>query len=300
MRIATLNMQNLRLLPDGRLYGARDRDDDEDPTLDPADRRLTAQVLAEADADVVALQEVFDADSLDVFHDRYLRRVTAPYPWRCCLPGNDGRGLDVAVMARRPWDAVISHAALTAPEIGMALPEGMDPGQPVFRRDCLEVRFGALTLFVVHFKAPYPDKERAFALRWLEATAAARLVSAAGPLWLVAGDLNEPTGRDRAVAPLEALGVNLMTRLSEVDRWTYHEPHDGRYDTPDGLIASPALAARWPEAVPRVIRSGLGREARREAGPRLPGTGQHRPHASDHAAVVIDLPGLAWGAAQTR
>lgn len=300
MRIATLNMQNLRLLPDGRLSGARDGDDAEDPSFDLMDRRLTAEVLAEADADVVALQEVFDAASLDAFHDRFLRPVTAPYPWRCCLPGNDGRGLDVAVMARRPWDAAVSHAGVTARDIGMAMPEGMDPGQPVFRRDCLEVRFGPLTLFVVHFKAPWPDRARAFAVRRLEAVAAARLVGAAGPLWLVAGDLNEPAGRDRAVAPLESLGVNLMDRLPEGDRWTFHEPQAGRYDSPDGLIASPALAARWPDAVPRVIRSGMGREARCETGPRLPGTGEHRPHASDHAAVAVDLPGVTGAVLQTR
>ena len=89
--------------------------------------------------------------------------------------------------------------------------------------------------------------------------------------------LNEPEGAERAVAPLEALGVNLMARLPEGRRWTYFEPHDVRYDTPDGLIASPALAERYPDAVPRVIRSGLGREAVREGGTRLPGTGEHRP-----------------------
>ena len=42
MRIASLNMQNLRLLPDGsggHLHGARDRDDAESPAHDAADRR---------------------------------------------------------------------------------------------------------------------------------------------------------------------------------------------------------------------------------------------------------------------
>lgn len=294
MRIATLNMQNLRLFPEQEphLFGARDRDDDEDPALDAADRRLTADLLAQADADVVALQEVFDQQSLDFFHDRLLRRVTAPYPWRVCLPGNDGRGLDVAVMARRPWDVVQSHAALTADALGLTVPGGMDPAQPVFRRDCLEVRFGALTLFVVHFKAPYPDHEKAFGVRRLEAEAVARLIERAGPLWLVAGDLNEPRGTPRAVAALEARGENLLHRLPAPGRWTYFEPRAGRYDAPDGFIASPALAMRFPAARPRVIRSGMGRESARFGGTRLAGTGQHRPHASDHAAIVLDLEGL--------
>ncbi|WP_323768969.1 endonuclease/exonuclease/phosphatase family protein [Antarctobacter sp.] len=292
MRIASLNVQNLRLMPGDTLFGARNRDDEEDPALDAADRRLTAQVLGRANADIVALQEVFDENSLDVFHDRVLTRVTAPYPWRLCLPGNDGRGLDVAVMSRRPWDKAISHADLTCADLGLIPPEGMDPAQPVFRRDCLELHFDALTLFVVHFKAPTPDAAKAWAVRRLEAQAVAHLAAGAGPLWLVAGDLNEPLGDKRAVAPLEALGENLMQRLPEADRWTYFHPTTQRCDTPDGLIASHALAERLTDRRPEVVRVGLGLESDLLSASRLSGVGVHRPHASDHAAVVMDLEGL--------
>ena len=63
MRIATFNVQNLRLREAGderRLDGARDGDTSVDtadgaPDLDHADRRLTAAVLHDMDADVVAL-----------------------------------------------------------------------------------------------------------------------------------------------------------------------------------------------------------------------------------------------------
>jgi len=44
--------------------------------------------------------------------------------------------------------------------------------------------------------------------------------------------------------------------------------------------------------VPWVVREGLSLEAGRRAGERLPEVGDHRPHASDHAALVVDLPGL--------
>jgi len=40
------------------------------------------------------------------------------------------------------------------------------------------------------------------------------------------------------------------------------------------------------------VREGLGRESARYRGPRLAGVGTHRPHASDHAALAIDLEGL--------
>ena len=128
MRIATFNVQNMRLHVDAghvRLEGARDDDVPEDSgpgatVFDHLDRRLTAAVLRKADADVVALQEVFDRATLDHFHDAVLVPAgAAPYPYRICLPGNDGRGLDVALMSRRVVDAVGSHAAVTPASLSL-------------------------------------------------------------------------------------------------------------------------------------------------------------------------------------
>lgn len=300
MRIATFNLQNLRLRhPEGgdRLDGARDGDEEEDAALDPLDRRLTAGVIRDLRADVVALQEVFDAETLDHFHDRVLGPAgVAPYPFRLCLPGNDGRGLDVAVMSRVPLGEVASHAELTAADLGL---EGEDAAQPVFRRDCLMVEVGALTLFVCHFKAPWPDAAAAWGIRRREAEAVRRIVAARRPgsdaLWLIAGDLNDPASPGdpgRAIAPLQApFAIDLTLRMPPGERWTLHDPGSGERFLPDAFLASPALASRWPDAVPEVIREGLSREA--GPGPRLAGVGEHRPHASDHAALVVEFPGLA-------
>jgi endonuclease/exonuclease/phosphatase family metal-dependent hydrolase len=309
MRIATFNVQNLRLRKadgEARLDGARDGDMPEDATkaaaaLDPVDRALTAAVLKLADADVVALQEVFDQATLDHFHDRYLLPSGAgAYPHRYSLPGNDGRGQDVAVMSRREPRAVTSHAAETPQSLGLAVVPGCGPQDRVFRRDCLEVDFGGFVLFVCHFKAPYPDPASAWPIRQLEARAVARLIErrfadpAAG-LWLVAGDLNEPVephhGADRAIAPLlGTFSVDLLSRLPEAERWTAPLPDDPAPGRPDALLASPALARAFPQAVPRIIRAGL--DAQAGGGARLPGVGAHRPHASDHAALVVEFPGL--------
>ncbi|TYO90703.1 endonuclease/exonuclease/phosphatase family protein [Oceanicella actignis] len=309
MRIATFNVQNMRLrMRDGapRLDGARDRDADEDAgadALDPIDRRLTAAVLRAADADVVALQEVFDQATLDHFHDAWLAPAgAAPYPFRHCLPGNDGRGLDVALMSRLPPLRIQSHAAETPRSLGVAPPPGIDPDAPLFRRDCLEARIGALTLFVCHFKAPWPDPERAAALRRAEAAGLRRLIERrfaepARALWLALGDMNEPAGLSAtgALAPLaDGFCVDLLERLPEDERWTWASPDGRGAGRPDAMLASPALAARWPQARPRIIRAGLDRLAgppARSGPPRFAQVGPHRPHASDHAAVVIDLPG---------
>jgi endonuclease/exonuclease/phosphatase family metal-dependent hydrolase len=306
MRVATLNVQNLRLQSiDGcnHLHGAWDSDDPEEESLDPIDRRLTAELLTTIDADVVALQEVFDLATLEYFHENYLLPAGATaYPHIICIPGNDGRGLDVALLSRRPIDVIRSHASLTPTEMGIDPPPGVDPDFPVFRRDCLMVTIGSLALFVCHFKSTYPDAIAAWTTRRLEALAVRWLIERlfhypAKNLWLILGDLNEPNapiaGRPRAVAPLETdFSVDLMQRLPEKERWTYFDPHSGLYHCPDALLASPALAGKWPNAKPAVVRSGLGEETSRFQGSRLAGVGKHRPHASDHAAIVIDFDGL--------
>lgn len=306
MRIATFNVQNLRLRHgDGgnHLDGARDRDvpGDAGPTaraLDPVDRQVTAEVLGAAAADVCALQEVFDLETLDHFHDTVLVPVgVASYPHRWCLPGNDGRGLDVALMSRVAPGDVTTHAALKPEDLSLDTPEGFGD-QPIFRRDCLQVEIGRLTLFICHFKAPWPDAPASWPVRRMEAEAVRDLVVARGnPLWLIAGDLNDPDPPGtpgRSIAPLDGgFGVDLSMRMPVADRWTFCDPATGRYSMPDALIASPELARRWPETVPRVVRIGLGREAARYGGPRADEVGDHRPHGSDHAALVADFPGLA-------
>lgn len=311
MRIASFNVQNMRLrVRDGvaHLDGARDQDIDEDvgtaaAALDDIDRHLTAAVLKEADADIVSLQEVFDQGTLDYFHDKILvPDGVPPYPHRVCLPGNDGRGLNVAVMSRLPIDDVASHAAETPSSLGLDAPAALGPDDRIFRRDCLEVLLGRLTAFICHFKAPYPDTDSVFDIRRLEAVAVRRLIerrfdNPAEHLWLIVGDLNEPaiaeTDPNRSIAPVfQDFAVDLLSRIPLQERWTFHQPVSTVYTCPDALLASPALAAQWPDARPEIIRIGLDRDAERYTGKRLAAVGPHRPHASDHAAVVIEFPGL--------
>ena len=307
MRLASFNVQNMRLRrgPSGpRLDGARDRDLPEDTgpaadQLDSYDRSLTAALLAAANADVVALQEVFDQDTLDHFHDAYLSETgCAPYPHRHCLPGNDGRGFDLALMSRIKPLAVISHADLTLRRAGLPVPDGVDPDAPILRRDCLEVALPGLSLFLCHLKAPYPDTTATTQTRHLEALAIRQIIETRFPdpqnaLWLILGDLNEARAGHGASKPLRgSFSVDLSERLPEKDRWSYPGPTGDFYTASDVLLASPALAQRFPRATPTILRQGLGFEARRHTGARLDTVGTHRPHASDHGLVMIDLKGL--------
>ncbi len=303
MRIASLNVQNLKLQRfkgQTQLHGAWDSDAPEDPSLDLIDRRLTGELLAEINADVVALQEVFDLETLDYFHNKFLVPTGAePYPHRACIAGNDGRGLDVALISRHPLPFIKSHASLKLADVGIDPPDGVDPDLPVYRRDCLMIKIGQLTLFVCHFKSAYPNPGVAWKTRRLEALATRRLIERyftkpENSLWLIVGDLNEPNVQDgdyeRAIAPLEShFSEDLMMRLPDAERWTYYDPHSGLYHCPDALLASPELARLCEGIKPIVVRKGLGVEVSRFRGSRLRAVGKHRPHASDHAAVLIEL-----------
>jgi endonuclease/exonuclease/phosphatase family metal-dependent hydrolase len=309
MRIVTFNVQNLRLRRVAgrvRLDGARDGDMAQDTeraatALDLADRRLTSAILAQADADVICLQEVFDLETLDFFHDHLMRHAGAGgYPHRICLPGNDGGGRDLAVLSRRPLQEVQSHARLTPDDLGLPALPGLQRGRPLFRRDCLAFRVGGLHLFLCHFKAPSPDAARAWPIRRAEALAVRKLVEGLvqrdrAALWLVLGDLNEPvgaTGESAAIAPLmPPFSVDLVARMPQAERWTFYDAESGQYACPDALLAAPALAQRWPETVPQALRAGLDRAATRAGVQRLADVGAHRPHASDHAALLLELAG---------
>lgn len=132
-------------------------------------RQLSALAIAEADADILCLQEVDSMAALAAFEYGYLfRMVGNGYRQKYLVEGNDSRGIDVAVMMREETRDgqrievvdIKSHAALTYRDLASFYPDFVMPGAPedrIFKRDCLELdlRIGGrpLTLFVVHFKS---------------------------------------------------------------------------------------------------------------------------------------------------
>jgi endonuclease/exonuclease/phosphatase family metal-dependent hydrolase len=309
MRVATFNLQNMRLRTrKGRavLDGAVDHDDAKvrrSTALDIADRRETAKVIKTAQADVVALQEVFDIETLDYFHDRFLLPSGTPaYPFRYCFAGNDGRGLNIAALCQRPPIGAKSHASLTGKELGLFdLPRDLRDRR-LFRRDCLQLDFERVTLFICHFKAPYPDARKAQEIRQAEARAVRKLIESrfeqpAAERWMILGDLNEPAkvGEPAASAlgPLkQGFSVDLLDRLPAGTDWTYELPETHLHSRPDRILVSPRLAQEHPDVRPEIIRSGMDpRQIDRATGTRRNLT-QNLSHASDHALVYADFPGL--------
>ncbi|MFD0917679.1 endonuclease/exonuclease/phosphatase family protein [Pseudahrensia aquimaris] len=185
-------------------------------------RQMTALAIADCAADIVCLQEVEDLHTLEAFEDNYLERMTGlTYPHKIWRQGNDGRGIDVALMAReRTADGreieivrVKSHRKSTFKDLDVHTRRlaqmGYEPHERVFRRDCLEVdlRIGGkmLTLFVCHFKSMGSSKEDGVSgrdytmpVRFAEAQGVRRIVErkfgterAPDMRWMICGDLND-------------------------------------------------------------------------------------------------------------
>ncbi len=183
-------------------------------------RQLTALTLAAAQADIVCLQEVENLDALEAFERNYLWRMTGiEYPQKAWLPGNDRRGIDVALMARNATDdgtpielgTVRSHHDMRYGTAGLYHPDlkdlGLNPKDRVFRRDCLEVdlRIGGrpITVYVGHFKsmgssqAEVDSRDYTRPIRHAEALGVRKIIEdrfgdrTDRMNWVIAGDLND-------------------------------------------------------------------------------------------------------------
>ena len=235
-----------------------------------ARRAALGAVLRYLDADVVCLQEVENRGLLEDF-------VAEQLPGRgyavVLLEGNDGRGIDVAVLTRLPLLGVATHRHDRFPLEA----EGDDADEAWFQRDLLEVRLGApldATVFTAHLKSQLGGEE-ADALRLAEAraaaaVAAARLAADPEARLLLVGDLNDVPGSDPLVA-LAGTGAPLRDLCRDHDRPSYlPERWSSRLDH---VLVSPAAVALAPDGAHVVDLAAAGVPA----------------DASDHLPVLVRL-----------
>jgi predicted extracellular nuclease len=270
-------------------------------------KKITAKTIKALKADLLALQEVENLDTLKRFRSRYLGGRRA-YPHALVVDGNDPRLIDVAILSKLPVVHVRSHQHLwdTA---GRA---------PVFSRDCLEVDVQVtdtlrLTLYINHLKSmldkgdPCNGRRNTRARRSLQARKVREIVTARfGPRagdhpFVVLGDLNDYLEEDRqgrsGIDDLVGWDqvVNVAERLPADERWTHFFKGSRRcgieasYRQLDYVLVSRALAAANSDALPVIERRGMPRRAARADTRRFEGVGRNRPKASDHCPLVIDL-----------
>ncbi|MBI3929753.1 MAG: endonuclease/exonuclease/phosphatase family protein [Armatimonadetes bacterium] len=189
-----------------------------------------ARVIERSGADVVALQEVENREVLQHFVDEYL---AGEFTDVVLVEGNDGRGIDVALISKFPVTDAVSHKDNVFP-----LPDGS--GTTQFRRDALRVDVDIpgypMSVYTVHLKSRLGGPE-ATAQRQAEASELRRVVNqemAPFPKhnFVVTGDFNDspPTETLRRVLQGEAGDEPLVDVLEgkpwdERDTWPSRGPN---------------------------------------------------------------------------
>lgn len=250
--------------------------------------RFTGKVIKTVKADIQCLVEVESRKTLDLFNTDILGSL---YRDRLVLEGNDPRGIDVALAAKKTCPVVLARTNAFA----------RDAEGEVFSRDCLEVELAMpggdrLHVLVNHFKAkdrtPLVSNEK----RRRQAAEVSRILreryDLTRDLVIVAGDLNDEPGA-APLAPLRATpglhDVFDLVNRPKADRWTYYYGRDKAFNAIDQMYVSDALRPRLTAA--GIERRGMAGLSKLTNGAEVEfdGITGWRLAASDHGAVWADF-----------
>lgn len=258
-------------------------------------KALTGMAIREIKADILALEEVENVDTLKHFRSEFLGGRGA-YPYVAGIDGNDPRMIDVAVLSKLPILHVRSYQHLMDPDT---------PTTTLFSRDCLEVdvevaKGKMLTLFVNHFKSMLGGRAETHDRRVLQSKKVIEIVKdrfgdkPGKENFVVLGDFNDYMETDSDGAPGIADLVewdqveNVVTRRKADDQWTHYYAGGNEYKQLDYLLFSKSLAEA-NDGEPEIMRKGTALRAVKYEGERFPGVGKDNPKASDHCPVVMEL-----------
>ncbi|GJM24662.1 MAG: hypothetical protein DHS20C16_10770 [Phycisphaerae bacterium] len=250
VKIATFNVLNLF-------------DNFDDPYTDseyyPGKRSTEVENLAktirQADADVVALQEVENRGGLEDFLATHLSDMG--YCDVVLIEGNNRRGIDVALISRLPVGEVTSHR-----HVDFRSADGRDMR---FQRDLLQVSiepegYNAFDVFVVHLKSKHGGADKSRPIRLGETLAIRKkfdrmLASNPQAAFVICGDFND-TFDSEPIQRLVGSGDTKLTAffedLPEDKRITYNRSYLSMIDF---VLASPAMAKQY---VPKSYNVILG------------------------------------------
>lgn len=261
---------------------------------------LTAKVIFEVNADVLALVEAESRPVLKTFQEVMAGKLNQPEPYRhiMLIDGNDRRGIDVGLATRDgfPIGRVRSHADDLKPD-----------GHPIFSRDCPEYEVtmpSGETVMVLanHFKSKFGGNDAASkAKRLAQSQAVAayydRLRGEGMDNIVVLGDLNDEPESDE-LAPL--LGGTDMRDVSDHPNFTevafdVQNGHRGigtfglgnDDDKIDYLLVSPAL---WNKVTRGgIFRKGAWPGSRPKRWAVYPELTKKHHAASDHHLIWADI-----------
>jgi predicted extracellular nuclease len=272
------------------------------------EKELTAAAIKATKADVIALQEIESLQALKGVRNKYLKNQG--YHYAFLIDGNDPRLIDIGILSRFPIEKIDTHI------------QEWDNGLhgPLFSRDCLECDLvlrekKKLRLFINHFKSMYNPKDKCNGRkatrdrRLHQARRVKEIVSEEFPNeeddkqhpFAVLGDLNDYLQTDSQ--GYTSIGEvvnwnrvkNIVARLPEKDQWThFYEGNKScgfgkNYKQLDYILLSRPLADSNTAAEIKIIREGLPKSADKYKGHRFGNVGMHKPKASDHCPLVVQL-----------
>jgi endonuclease/exonuclease/phosphatase family metal-dependent hydrolase len=260
----------------------------------PIEKELTAKAIKATKADIIALQEVENLDTLKSFQSQFLKS----YPYKYLIDGNDPRLIDVGVLSKMEALNLITHQY------------DKKGKQEIFSRDCLEVEYNiggtVLTLFVNHFKSMLDRTDQAngrkntMPKRKIQSERIVQIIkdkfgnNPANENFIVLGDFNDymPSA---GLNPLlnQPWLENMGDRLPLEEQWTHFwdgaPKNEDPYKQIDYILLSKRLAKQNADTKPTIIRNGLCLKANKYTGKRFDGIGPSSPAASDHCPVTITI-----------
>lgn len=206
---------------------------------------LLAKTMRSLDADVISLEEVENRDYLERFVKSMLPDMG--YQEIVCFEGNDGRGIDCAVLSRFPVGPVTSHRHLKFPD---------GEGKTIsFQRDFLQIQIQpptgpAFYMFPVHLKSKRGGADTTEKVRIGEARQIRKLLDdllkrEKDANFVVLGDFNDTWDSDslKTIRGDASGALKGFVQDAPKDARTFNA---GEFTDPiDFILASPAMAKRY-------------------------------------------------------
>lgn len=257
---------------------------------------MTARMIRDMKADILALVEIESRPVLTEFHDFiYKPMVGTGYKHMMVIDGNDRRGIDVGIMAKKGF---------SIPSMRSHVDETFDGGKDVFSRDCpeyiLETPGGEkIAVLPNHFKSKYGGNNQASKdKRKAQATFTAkyyrRLRKEGIKNVIVLGDLNDTPDSEE----LEPLLKTSLKEVTDHPKFTEFEFNANTQDRGIGTFGTGADKKKIdyillsPELWGKVKLGGIFRKGVWTASGRWAMYPElTKPHyaASDHHGIWVDL-----------
>jgi endonuclease/exonuclease/phosphatase family metal-dependent hydrolase len=252
--------------------------------------QMTARVIKDINADILAVVEAEDRLALSRFNDQMLKPIGIDYRETMLIDGNDERGIDVGILTKSDYQisTIVSHINDRHGDL------------TIFGRDCpeytVQVNDSTQVLVLInHFKSKgYGDPKTSNARRKAQAQRVREIYEqrrqAGVTLIAIVGDLNDTPESD----PLSPLlgGDSDLRDISRHPKFV-SDGREGTYangtatNKIDYLLLSPALFKTVKAG--GVFRKGVWGGKKGTLFPHYPEMESPNHAASDHAALWADL-----------